>query len=74
MMPPKNPRPAPTGDIAPYPSQALNLGGGRYMYINGDIVTKLRGAHPVELQPNTLKFWEEKAQQVHGKSLNDLIV
>jgi hypothetical protein len=72
-MPPTDPIDPPVGDIAPYPMDILTLGGNRWLDPTGRILTTEFG-NPVELQPNTLKFWEATALRGTGKPLSELLV
>lgn len=74
MMPPVSPLPIPTGDVAPYPDEALALGGGRWLTIYGKVTTHLRGQYECELTSQTLRFWETAALKGEGVPLQDLIV
>lgn len=73
MMPPTNPLPAPTGDVAPGPGSALDLGGGRWLLTTGVVATTLSGQRVRGLTSNTLAYWENAAQRA-GSTLDDLIV
>ncbi|AGR46420.1 hypothetical protein SEA_SUPERCHUNK_3 [Mycobacterium phage Superchunk] len=73
MIPPTDPVDPPEGDIVPYPNDILTLGGNRWLSIAGRILPEPFG-DPVELQPNTLKFWEAAALRGTGKPLSELIV
>ena len=74
MMPPLDgPKPnTPGRRVAPYPNEALNLGGGRWLEQTGEIVTEPSG-FSCELSPKTLQYWEETALRGQGVPLNDLI-
>jgi hypothetical protein len=75
MMPPEEDEELtpPTGDVAPYPHEALDLGAGRWLLNTGEVVTKLKGFDGVDLAANTLSFWEAAAIR-GGSTLDDLIV
>ncbi|QFP95487.1 hypothetical protein SEA_GAUGELDP_3 [Mycobacterium phage GaugeLDP] len=73
MMPPTDPVDPPTGDVVPYPNDLLTLGGNRWLTVTGRILPTPFG-DPVDLQPNTLKFWEAAALRGQGKPLSELIV
>ncbi|QGJ88758.1 hypothetical protein SEA_YECEY3_3 [Mycobacterium phage Yecey3] len=62
-----------TGDVSPYPNDLLILGGNRWLTVTGRILPTPFGDE-VELQPNTLKFWEAAALRGQGKPLSELIV
>jgi hypothetical protein len=72
-MPPLQPHDSPEGDIAPYPGEILILGGNRWLSTAGRILPEELG-YPVDLQANTLAFWEAAALRGTGKSLSELIV
>lgn len=57
----------------PYPNDILTLGGNRWLAGTGEILTTEFGS-PVDLQPNTLAFWEAAAVRGTGKTLSELIV
>jgi hypothetical protein len=73
MMPPTDPVDPPEGDVVPYPNDILILGGNRWLSIAGRVLPSEFG-DPVELQPNTVKFWEAAALRGTGKPLSELIV
>lgn len=70
-MPPLEPVDPAEGDIAPDPMDVLTLGGNRWLGPNGRVLPKPIGI-PVDLQPNTLKFWEEAARR-GGYVLSELL-
>jgi hypothetical protein len=51
----------------------LVLGGNRWLSREGRVLPKPLGT-PVELQANTLAFWEAAALRGTGKPLSELIV
>lgn len=73
MMPPTDPVDPPEGDVVPYPMDVLILGGNRWLSQSGRVLTVPLGDE-VELQPNTLHFWEAAALRGTGKQLSELIV
>jgi hypothetical protein len=73
MIEPTEPVDPPVGDIAPYPDEILTLGGNRWMTPEGRILPTPWGT-PVDVQANTLAFWEASAMRGQGKTLNELIV
>ncbi|QXO13281.1 hypothetical protein SEA_TROOPER_4 [Mycobacterium phage Trooper] len=73
MMPPTDPIDPPEGDVVPYPMDILILGGNRWLSQSGRVLPVELG-EPVELQPNTVKFWEAAALRGTGKPLSELIV
>ncbi|QFG08586.1 hypothetical protein PBI_VANISOA_3 [Mycobacterium phage Vanisoa] len=73
MNPPSEPVEPATGDVAPGPMDILILGGNRWLAQSGRVLPTDLGV-PVELQPNTLWFWEAAALRGSGKPLSELIV
>ncbi|QGH78005.1 hypothetical protein SEA_LONEWOLF_3 [Mycobacterium phage LoneWolf] len=73
MNPPTEPVEPATGDVAPDPMDILILGGNRWLSQSGRVLPEEMGV-PVELQPNTLAFWEAAALRGSGKALSELIV
>lgn len=62
----------PTGDIAPYPNEALDLGNGTWLANDGKILSKLKGEIGCDLTDQTLHYWESAAIR-GGRNLGDLI-
>ena len=75
MMPPEpgEELTPPTGDIAPDPDQALDLGAGNFLLNTGAVVQSLRGEYAIDLEPNMRKFWEAAAMHGQGKTLDELM-
>jgi hypothetical protein len=73
MMPPDPQITPPAGDVAPYPGSALNIGGGRWLLMTGDIVTNIVGRR-CELTSQTVRYWELAALRGQGVPLSELIV
>ncbi len=71
-MPPTDPIEPPEGDVCPYPMDILALGGNRWLDPSGRLIITPFG-NPVDLRPNTLKFWEAAALRGTGKPLSELI-
>jgi hypothetical protein len=71
-MPPLEPLDPPEGDVVPYPMDVLILGGNRWLDLTGRVIPTPFG-NPVDLRPNTLKFWKAAALRGTGKPLSELI-
>ncbi|ABE67325.1 hypothetical protein PBI_CHE12_3 [Mycobacterium phage Che12] len=72
-MPPTDPVDPPEGDVVPYPNDILKLGGNRWLSQEGRIIPVPFGDE-VDLEPNTLAYWESAALRGTGKPLSELIV
>lgn len=73
MMPPETQLMQPAGDVAPYPGSALDIGGGRWLLMTGDIVTEVVGRR-CGLTSQTFRYWELAALRGQGVPLSELIV
>jgi len=67
------PLPDPSADLQPYPNDALILGASLFLEMDGSVVTETRSI-PVDLNSQTLKYWERVALNRQGVPLQDLIV
>ena len=73
MLPPPEGTVPGTGPCAPFPGAMLILGGGRWLLMNGRVVTYRELGYPVELNPRTYDYWEDAAIR-SGSTLVELIV
>ena len=70
-MPPLESLEPPVGDIAPYPDEILTLPGNRWLDTTGRIIPTPFGV-PVDVQPNTRRFWESTLAKA-GYTLDELL-